>query len=202
MTTLPGIAGVILAAGIGSRMGAVKQILPFRGRTILECVIDSAIASSLEKVVVVIGHRSDLIGPMLAGKDVTVVINGEYTHGQSSSIKAGLQALPEQTGAVLFLLGDQPLVTPETINLLLEAFRASQSRIVLPLFHGKRGNPVLFSRETFSRLEALQGDRGASPLFQEYAGEILQVTVGDDSIHFDVDSEEDYRQLLAREAEG
>lgn len=196
------VVGVILAAGEGSRMGSVKQMLPFRGRTILECVIDSAIASALMKVFVVIGHRADLLEPMLTGKDVTIVINEDYKKsGQSSSLKAGLRALPEQTGAVLFMLGDQPLVTPETINLILHAFQASQSPIVLPIFNGKRGNPVLFSRETFPRLEALTGDCGARPLFKEYAGHILQIETGDHLIHFDVDSEEDYRCLLELDAE-
>lgn len=200
MNRPPNVVGVILAAGEGSRMGAVKQMLRFRGRTILECVIDNAIASTLQKVVVVIGHRVDLIEPMLTGKDVTIVINGEYKTGQSSSIKAGLRALPEQTGAVLFMLGDQPLVTPETINLIVNAFQDSHSHIVLPACNGKRGNPALFSRETFTRMETLSGDCGARPLFQEYAGHILQVPVGDRSIHFDVDTEEDYRRLLELEA--
>ena len=195
------VVGVILAAGEGSRMGSVKQMLPFRGRTILECVIDSAIDSALMKVVVVIGHRADLLEPMLTGKDVTIVINEDYKSGQSSSLKAGLRALPEQAGAVLFMLGDQPLITPETINLILHAFQVFQSPIVLPMSNEKRGNPVLFSRETFSRLEALTGDCGARPLFQEYAGHILQIETGDHSIHFDVDSEEDYRHLLELDAE-
>lgn len=196
MTHPSNIVGVILAAGEGSRMGAVKQLLPFKGETILERVIDNANASSLQGVVVVIGHRADLLEPMIAGKDVTIVVNGDYKSGQSSSIKAGLGALTEGVDAVLFLLGDQPLVAPETINRILDAFRSSQSPIVLPVFNGKRGNPVLFSHETFLRLEALSGDCGARGLFEEYAGRILEVPVDDGSIHFDVDTEEDYQQLL------
>lgn len=191
------IVGIILAAGEGSRMGgAIKQMLPFKGKTVLECVIDNAFASSLKRVIVVIGHRADLIGPLLEGKDVTVVINGDYESGQSSSIKAGLRVLPEECGAVLFMLGDQPLVTPETINQILSAYRTSENPIVLPVFNGKRGNPVLFSHETFSRLELLDGECGARALFDEYPEKLLQVEVNDPYIHFDLDDEDDYLRLL------
>lgn len=201
MSALPNIVGIILAAGESSRMGAVKQTLPFNGKTILQWVIDNAIASSLQRVVVVIGHRVDLIEPMLEGKDITVVINSDYQTGQSSSLKAGLRSLTGETEAVLFLLGDQPLVESETINSILSGYVTSKSPIVLPMFNGKRGNPVLFSRETFSTLESLSGDCGARTLFQEYAGKILEVPVDDPNIHFDLDTEDDYRRLLELESE-
>jgi hypothetical protein len=99
----------------------------------------------------------------------------------------------------LFLLGDQPLVTPKTIDLILAAYQSSPSPIVIPVFEGRRGNPVLFRRDTFSRLEALDSDCGARPLFKEYTGLILRVPVPDSSIHFDIDTEEDYRRLLQLE---
>lgn len=190
------IAGVILAAGEASRMGRVKQLLPFKGKTVLQWVIDNAAASSLQRVVVVLGHCAGLIEPAIAGEKVTVVVNEDYKSGQSSSVKAGMRALPEGSDAVLFLLGDQPLVAPETINRVLDAYRSTHSPIVLPVFNGKRGNPVLFSRETFPALDALAGDSGARPLFEEYAARILQVQVDDPYIHFDVDTEEDYLRLL------
>lgn len=190
------VAAIILAAGEGSRMGTTKQLLPFRGKTILECVVDNALASSLHQVVVVLGHQADLLMPLLKNRAVHVVINNDYRRGQSSSLKAGLRALTEQTGAALFMLGDQPLVTPETINRILEAYRHSPAPVVLPVFDGKRGNPVLFSRETFQKMQLLGDDCGARPLFEEYAGRIVTVPVEDGSIHFDVDTEADYRRLL------
>lgn len=199
MSRLRRVAGIVLAAGEGSRMGRTKQLLPFRGQTILECVVDSALASSLHRVIVVIGHRADAIEPLLKGRGVTTVLNPMFGKGQSTSLKAGLQAVTEETDAVLFLLGDQPLITPATINLILSAYDASPSPIVLPVFAGRRGNPVLFSRETFPRIEALTEDRGARPLFEEYAHGILTVPVSDSSIHFDIDTEEDYRRLLLME---
>ncbi|MBI2355065.1 MAG: molybdenum cofactor cytidylyltransferase [Deltaproteobacteria bacterium] len=191
-----GVAGIVLAAGEGSRMGRTKQLLPFRDRTMLECVVDSALASSLQRVIVVLGHQADAIEPLLKDREVTIALNPIYGKGQSTSLKAGLRALTEETEAALFLLGDQPLISTATINLILAAYEACPSPIVQPVFAGKRGNPVLFSRETFSRIEALNEDRGARSLFDEYAGRILTVPVSDPSIHLDVDTEEDYRRLL------
>ena len=198
--SFPKVTGIVLAAGQGSRMGQAKLLLPFRGSTILECVVDSALESSLDRVIVVLGHHTGDLEPQLKGRDVTVVINPLFESGQSSSLRAGLRAAGGGTGAVLFLLGDQPLITPGTINTILRAYQASPaSPIVLPVFDGRRGNPVLFGRHTFSRIEKLSGDQGARSLFEEYAGHILQVPAADRSIHFDVDTEEDYRLLLEHE---
>ncbi len=196
----PKVTGIVLAAGEGRRMGRTKQLLPFRGQTVLECVVDSALASSLERVIVVLGHQAGIVEPLLKRRNVSVVINPCYGNGQSSSLKAGLHVVTEETDAVLFLLGDQPLITPETINSILAAYQISPaSPIVIPIFEHKRGNPVLFSRETFDRIEALTGDCGARTIFEEYADKTLQVTVADPSIHFDVDTEEDFCRLLLKE---
>jgi molybdenum cofactor cytidylyltransferase len=201
MNDLLQVTGIILAAGKGSRMGRTKQLLPFRGQTILECVVDNALASSLQQVIVVLGYQADVVEPLMRGRDVTVVVNPSFENGQSSSLKTGLKAVTNEADAVLFLLGDQPLVSPETINRILSAYETSPaSPIVLPVFEDTRGNPVLFSRETFSRLTTLTEDHGARTLFREYAGRILQVAIDDPNIHFDIDTEEDYRRLLQLEA--
>jgi molybdenum cofactor cytidylyltransferase len=180
-------------------MGRTKQLLPFRGQTILECVVDSALASSLQQVVVVLGHQADALERLLKGRDVTVVVNTLYGNGQSSSLKAGLRAVSEESEAILFILGDQPLITHSLIDRILAAYAVYPSPVVLPFFEGRRGNPVLFSRETFPRLETLREDCGARPLIKEYAGHILQLPVDDPSIHFDIDTEDDYRSLLQLE---
>jgi molybdenum cofactor cytidylyltransferase len=196
MNPPPKVAGVILAAGISARLGRTKQLLPFRGQTILEGVVDSALASALQQVVVVLGHQAEALVPLMAGKNVALSFNPDYLQGQSSSLKVGLELVSAEAEAVLFLLGDQPLVTPEIINLILAAYQASPHPIVLPVFNGERGNPVLFSRETFGRLASLKDDRGARPLFADYAGRLLKLPVADPAILFDIDTEEDYQRLL------
>jgi molybdenum cofactor cytidylyltransferase len=196
----PKVVGIILAAGEGSRMGRTKQLLPFRGKTVLECVVNSALASSLHRVIVVLGHQADEIEPVLDKSNVTIVRNSRYDRGQSTSLIAGLRALDAESEAALFLLADQPLITPEIINLILAAYAAAPCPIVLPVFAGRRGNPVLFSRETFPRIGTLNEDCGARPLFDEYAERILRVSVADPAILLDMDTEEDYRSLLEQDA--
>jgi molybdenum cofactor cytidylyltransferase len=193
------VAGIVLAAGRGTRMGKSKQLLPFRGQTILECVVDSALASALHRVVVVLGHQAEAIEPLLKNRAVTIVVNQIFPAGQSTSLKAGLRALTNESEAALFLLGDQPLITPQTINQIIAAYQASRSPIVVPVYEGRRGNPALFSRETFPGIERLSGDRGARPLFEEYAGRLLSLPVADPDIIFDVDTEADYRRLLLQD---
>lgn len=197
MSRVPRVTGIVLAAGRGSRMGRTKQALPFRGQTILECVVDCALASRLQRVIVVLGYQADALEPLMKGRDVTVVVNPSFENGQSSSLKTGLQAVSDEADAVIFLLGDQPLVSTGTINHILSAYESSPSSpVVHPVFDGKRGNPVLFSRETFSRIELLSGDSGARALFKEYSGSILQVQVDNPWVLFDLDTEEDYQRLL------
>ncbi|MBI5923593.1 MAG: molybdenum cofactor cytidylyltransferase [Betaproteobacteria bacterium] len=193
------VTGIVLAAGEGLRMGVTKQLLPFRGTTILECVVNSALASSLQQVIVVLGHQAEEIAPTLKNRNLSLVVNPGYRLGQSTSLKAGLRTLAADAEAVLFLLGDQPLVTPAIINLILGAYRDSGSPIVMPVFAGRRGNPVLFSKETFSRMESLSDDCGARSLFGEYAARLLTVSVADPAIHFDIDTQEDYQRLLQLE---
>lgn len=200
MSCIPRVTGIVLAAGKGSRMGQIKQLLPFRGRTMLEWVVDNALASTLQRVIVVLGYQADVLEPLLKERAVTVVFNPRYDSGQSSSLKAGLRAVTNDTDAVLFLLADQPLVATETINRILMAHESSpDTPVVLPVFGGKRGNPVLFSRELFPRIAALQDDCGARPLFEEFAGRILALAVDDPFIHFDIDTQEDYQELLRLE---
>ena len=191
----PQVTGIVLAAGEGTRLGGGKQLLPFAGKTLLECVVDTALASSLQQLVVVLGHRAGELRSLLAGRDLLLVDNPRYRQGQSTSLQAGLQAVPTQSEAALFLLGDQPLLAPGTIDRLLAAYAATPSPIVLPVYAGRRGNPVLFSRETFPELSALRGDSGARTLFATYAGRLLRVPVNDPGILLDVDTREDYRRL-------
>jgi molybdenum cofactor cytidylyltransferase len=196
MNPQPKVSGIVLAAGSSSRMGKPKQLLPFRGGTVIERVVDNALLSILDQVIIVLGHEALQIEPLLAQKGITTIVNHTYQEGQSSSLKAGLQALSPETEGALFILGDQPLVTHTTMDLIISAFAETHAPIVIPTFEGQRGNPVLFSRETFSRLESLSGDCGARPLFQEYAGKIHSLEVHTPAILMDLDTEDDYRRLM------
>ena len=192
------ITGLILAAGSSTRFGQVKQLLAFRETTLLGQVVENALRSSLDEVVVVLGHRADEIQKAVNLDHVRVVMNEVYVQGQSTSLKVGLSAAVSDTEAVMFILGDQPLVGPDVVNRLIDGYARTRAPIVLPTHRGRRGNPVVVDRTLFPRIESLTGDAGARVLFEEYAEAIVEIEVEEDSIHLDVDTWEDYEQLKSR----
>lgn len=197
-TSLKRVAGVVLAAGMARRIGPTKQLLPFRDTTILGQVIRNARASLLSPIVVVLGHKASTIQKFIDFEGVTVIQNHDFREGQSTSLRAGLSGVDESVDGVMFLLGDQPLVDDRTINLLIQTFRESQKCIIMPVFQGVRGNPVIIGRVLFDDLMAnLGGDVGARVLFKRYPELVHTVEVLDRSISIDVDTMKDYLDLLA-----
>ena len=189
------VAGVILAAGRSSRMGSPKQLLPCKGRTILDQVVSHALDSDLDSVVVVLGHVAETIRKRVDLTFVSVVENRDHAQGQSSSLKKGLAAVADGCDGAMFLLGDQPLVGHETINLLIQAFLGALPPIVVPLYKGKRGNPVIIHKDLFPMIETLTGDTGARKLFDLYRQSIMAVYTQERGILFDVDTLEDFQKL-------
>lgn len=191
------ISGVILAAGSSSRLGRPKQLLPLAGRPLLAYTVANAVASSLDDVILVLGHRAEEIAAAVGEQGQRTIINPDYASGQSTSVLAGLAALPDSANAVLFLLGDQPSVTPAVIDILLDAYRADPAPIMVPVYGGKRGNPVLFDRALFPELRQVSGDEGARIIVRAHAGEVRPVPVPGAAPPQDVDTEADYARLLA-----
>lgn len=193
------VAGIVLAAGEGRRMGRLKQALPVRGMSMLETVVDTALASSLHRVVVVLGYHAEQLAPLLRNRLLTVAINRDYRDGQASSLKAGLRELTLESDAALFLLGDQPLVSPEALDGIVAAYLRTTAPIIAPFYGGRRGNPVLFGRELFPLIEGLKGDTGARGVLTEHPELVLSLPVADPGILFDVDTEADYSRLCTME---
>ncbi|MGH2533045.1 MAG: nucleotidyltransferase family protein [Thermomicrobiales bacterium] len=191
------ISGVVLAAGGSSRLGRLKQLLDLGGQPLLAHVLQNAIASDLDEVVLVLGHEAARIANEVGEWGQRVVINLNYAEGQSTSVRLGLSSIDPAAEAVLFLLGDQPHVGPEIINALIQRFRESGARIVQPVYGATRGNPVLFARELFPALAMIRGDKGARDLLQTHRAEIVTVPVSDGPPPLDIDTDDDYQQLLA-----
>jgi len=188
------IAGVILAAGASSRLGQPKPLLSWRGEPLIRHVARVALGSGLCPVVVVGGEHVRQIREALSDLDVRVVYNADWERGQSTSLQAGLRALPTGIGGVVFLLADQPLITESVLRKLIETHALSLAPIVAPVVDGKRANPVLFDRVTFNDLMKLQGDVGGRALFGHYP--VQWVPWFDSNLMLDIDTPEDYQKLL------
>ncbi len=192
------VAGVILAAGASRRLGTPKQLLPLAGRPVLAHVLDTAAGTSLNPLLVILGHAAREIQAQVDFSTATVLINPAFAEGQSASVKTAVRALPADVDAVLFLLSDQPLVDPTVIELLIEAYRRQPAAIVQPRYHEGRGNPVLIARPLFPELLNLTGDTGARPLLNQYPDRISLVDVPEFHRPADLDTWEDYERLQAR----
>ena len=192
------IAGIVLAAGRSSRLGRPKQLLPLGGEPLLRHTLRAILASSLDDILVVTGHEAEAVQAAIADLPVRIVLNPDYALGQSTSVLAGLRALPPETGAAMFLLGDQPGIAPTTIDALIQTWRETHAPVVVPSYTDGFGNPVLFDRLSFPELKSLEGDRGAISIVRSYRqrGQLASVQVASPAPS-DVDTEEDYAALLA-----
>ena len=197
------VSAVVLAAGRSARMGEAKQLLRIGEQTMLERTIENVRASRVEAAVLVLGFGAESIRrelPAALLKDIRVVINENYASGMASSLREGLAAVNLESDAALIVLADQPLVSPETMNEIVERFCGSDGEIVVPYYRGERGNPVLLGRSVFAEAMALEGDVGCRSIFAQHTKGILRVDVDDPGILADIDSREDYERLFRTQA--
>lgn len=198
---IPRIAAVVLAAGTSTRMGVPKPLLPFRGRLLLAHALDAVRRSSVATTVVVLGAAADRVRAAVPMQGVEVVQNPAYARGLSTSLQAGVAAVPRADG-FLFVLGDQPFVLTRTIDALVRSWEPDGSKILIPTFRGRRGNPVLVDRTLARTVETLRGDEGFRAIFPDHAGDIREIPVADPGILVDLDTPEQVEALEKMLASG
>jgi molybdenum cofactor cytidylyltransferase len=195
----PRIAGIILAAGKSSRMGALNKLLiPIEGKPMVRRAAEAVLAAQLSPVVVVTGHQREQVEEALKGLPVTFSFNGDYATGMSTSLKCGIDSVPADCDGALVALGDMPLITAGEIGQLVNAFNPVEGRaIVVPARHGKRGNPVIWARRFFGEMTAAGGDVGARHLFAAYPEAVVEVEMAGDGVLTDIDTPQALARLAA-----
>ena len=187
------IAGVVLAAGTSSRLGRPKQLLELDGQPLLQHVVDSVFSAGLDEIVVVLGHAADEISARLAlPSGARVAVNPDYAAGQSTSLRAGLQALGPEVEAAVIVLGDQPGVTPELIRRAVAEWRASGAPVLRPLFRGAPGHPVVAGRAAWDAFMGASGDAGARGVMADV--EVAEVEMDLDPPS-DIDTWDDFHSV-------
>ncbi len=187
------VAGILLAAGESKRFGRPKALLDWKGKSFVRQIIETALKAGLDPLFVIAGADADNVEKEVSGLPVRLVRNTNWQQGQSSSVKAGLAALPRETGAVLFLVVDQPQLPVSIIEALVAEHAVTFAPIVAPMVDDHRTNPVLFDRSTFSDFNVLEGDVGGRAIFSRH--KVRWLPWMEASLAIDVDSPEDYQRL-------
>jgi molybdenum cofactor cytidylyltransferase len=193
------ITAIVPAAGMSTRMDQNKLLLTYKGKSLIARAVDTLLASAVDSIVVVLGYEAAKVRQQIGGRQVALVENACYRGGMSTSIRAGLQALPSQSDAVLIYLADQPLLEPEDVNRLIRAFaeaRHHNKSIVVPFFRGQRGNPVIFDSSCREEILGVVGDVGCKRIIKRYPDRVFTVEMETDHVLRDVDSMADYQGLV------
>ena len=193
------VAAIVLAAGRSSRLAPANKLLELiDGAPIVRRVAGIALASGAGPVIVVTGFDAARVANALHDLRVTIVHNATFEEGLSSSLRAGLSALPSDSDGTLILLGDMPATESSDLEALMAAFAAKDRQaICVPVRHGRRGNPVLWGAAYFAEMMSLSGDVGAKPLMARHTEHVTEVAAGSDGIFADVDTPSDLARLTA-----
>lgn len=187
---------MILAAGESRRMGQPKLLLPFGEKTIIEAVVEKVVSSKVDNTLVVLGSEREEVEEKIKNFPVKVAFNPDYHKGMLSSVLCGFKTLPEETQAVVVVLGDQPSVSKEVIDKIVDAYQKTGKGIVLPVYEKERGHPVLIDMKYKDEIESLSPDIGLRGTVYSHPEDILEVEVDTPEILQDIDDEADYRREL------
>lgn len=187
---------IILAAGKSARLGSPKQLLSYRGKSLLQHSIDTALGSNAQKVIVVLGSGKEIIENQLKKSNIHLIENTLWETGMASSIHFGLEKLKnifsDAEGAI-FMVCDQPFVSANLLNNLIDKHLSTAKNIIASSYEGTLGTPALFHKSLFDELSSLEGDSGARSLIKKYKDQSDTVNFKLGSI--DIDTRENYLNL-------
>ncbi len=193
------IIAIVPAAGQSRRMGDQKQLLPFAGTTVIGHIVDELQRSRIDEVCVVVGHQADRVRQALEGRTVRIVANPDYERTDMlASIRCGLAVMPADCRAVLVALGDQPAITAELVDAMLDCFSGGERGIVVPVYAGRRGHPLLLAGRYRSEILTGCEQTGLRGLLAAHAEDVFDLPVSTAAVLADMDYPEDYQRELAR----
>jgi molybdenum cofactor cytidylyltransferase len=174
------LAAVILSGGASSRMGSPKALLAYQGRPFLEHLLEVTVHPQIGVRRVVLGAHAEPIAKTIALAADEIVINDDWESGQLSSIQSAIRSLPDGTDGFLLCLIDHPLISKSLVNDLIEQFYATPGKIVLPLYEGRRGHPVIFPAALYDELLRAPKDKGARAVVWAHAADVLEVPTNEE----------------------
>jgi molybdenum cofactor cytidylyltransferase len=188
---------IVLAAGRSTRMrGRNKLLAKIDGTPMIRRVVESALSSMVDEVIVVVGWEAKKIMSAVSSLPCRCVLNKDFRIGQSSSVKAGLRAITDSTEAILVLPGDVALIDAHSIDLVVKAYKNRKSPIVVAAHSGRSGHPILLSKELFNEIERIdEATFGLKSVVNRHESEVQMVETGSESVLRDVDTPEDLKSV-------
>ncbi len=190
------ITGVILAAGLSSRMGEFKQLLPIGGRPAV-CKIANVLKENLRRVIVVVGHRAKDVQDALSELKVECIMNQDYCNGMLSSVQCAVREIGPSRD-YLFCLGDQPSINGDVIQTVINRALRVDAGIVVPTYNGKRGHPLFLRRSYGPAILGLEQGVGLNAITRNNPQDTVEVPVDYEAILQDMDTPADYAREQAR----
>lgn len=189
------LAAVILSGGASRRMGSPKALLPYQGRPFLEHLLDITKHPQIGVRRVVLGADA---GPIISEIHLPpgeIVVNHEWEKGQLSSIHAALLSLPPETEGILLCPVDHPLVSASLVDELIEAFHKTRAPVVVPLYEGRRGHPVIFSSAVYQELLDAPLEKGARAVVWAHAAEVAEVPTNEEGCVLNLNDPEAFQKI-------
>jgi len=191
------VTGIILASGFSKRMQQNKLLLPFEGIPLVEHVLRAAVTSCLDECILVFREAEvESIGKKYG---LQTVYNELADQGQSAAVKLGVVKALEEVSGYLFLVGDQPYLSSEIIDAMVESHKKHPDKILAALHKGRRGNPVLFPNTLKEELLNINGDIGGRQIMKQFPDKVIEIAFNDEFAGIDVDTPEKYKQLFPKE---
>ena len=192
------VSATILAAGQSSRMeNGNKLLLPINGIPMISHVCNTVLKAALDPVVVVTGCDNELVTQAIPTAINEIIYNSHWQSGMASSIYSGISALPKSIDGNMIVLGDMPMLSKNTLDLLIDEFIVQHGdRIIYPIYEERQANPVIFPKKYFQEILTTTGDRGCKKILKQYSNDVVGVSIGLPEVVFDCDNEDDYFRLL------
>jgi molybdenum cofactor cytidylyltransferase len=193
------IAAVVLAAGQSRRMGSPKMILPWEETTVIGKVVSTLFQAEIAPIVVITGGAHLEVEAALQAQSVQVVFNPQYAQGEMlSSVQVGLSALPDNVGAALIVLGDQPQIEADVVSRLIKEYQTTGSKVIVPSYQMHRGHPWLIDRSLWRTVNELRHPDTLRDFLNTHASFIHYLVVDTPSVIEDIDTPEEYLMSLPK----